>query len=388
MYFEDKFFDFCTDRQREYLEAINECGSLTQAANKMGVVRQVVQAAAKSVKRKAAKAGYSPDAGVNLPQDDPYYVKGVSSFINKETGQITRQWVKTDIDKEKQHDMFLQSIETMCKELPKVDKIDPPEIIEADLMQIYPVGDHHFGMLARANEAGGDFDLDKAEKLLLGAMDYHIDKAPDAGTGLIVLLGDFLHYDSWTPKTPTSGHELDADGRAYEMVDVAIRSIRYMIEIALKKHGKVHLIIEIGNHDLYSSIFLAQCVSHIYENDPRFTVDTSPSHYHYYRFGKCLIGSHHGHGKKMEKLPAVMAVDRREDWGQVEHCWWFTGHVHHEQVKEYDGCKVMSFGILPPTDAYAHNKGYRSISEMKSFTFHREHGKVTEFVVNPKMLGF
>jgi hypothetical protein len=178
---------------------------------------------------------------------------------------------------------------------------------------------------------------------------------------------------------------LDSDTRYPKMVRAAIRSMRYMIESAARRHGEVRVIVEIGNHDLSSSIFMMECLHNIYENDPRIVVDTSPAHYHYFDFGKCLIGVHHGHGTKMTNLPLLMATDRPELWGRTEYRYWWTGHVHHDQMKEFNGCKVESFRVLAPSDAWASQKGYRAGQDMKSIILHREYGEVARNTVNPSM---
>ena len=216
--------------------------------------------------------------------------------------------------------------------------------------------------------------------------------APPCGEALIVFLGDFMHYDSFTAETPTSRNALDSDTRYPKMVRAAIRTMRYMIEQALHRHAHVTVIVEIGNHDLSSSIFLMECLSNIYENEPRITVDTSPAHYHYKVFGKNLVGVHHGHGTKMANLPLIMATDMPAEWGNTIHRMWYTGHIHTQKTQaavssqDFSGCTVESFRILPPPDAWAAQHGYRSISDMKSIILHHEHGEGSRFTVNPSML--
>ena len=117
----------------------------------------------------------------------------------------------------------------------------------------------------------------------------------------------------------------------------------------------------------------------------QITIDTSPRHYHYLEFGQNLLGTHHGHGAKPEKLPLIMATDMPEAWGRTKHRYWLTGHLHHEIAKEYEGCRVETFGILPPADAWAHQKGYRARRQQKAIVYHREHGEVARHTVTPSM---
>jgi len=170
------------------------------------------------------------------------------------------------------------------------------------------------------------------------------------------------------------------------MVRAVIRSTRQMIDKALLRHGELHIIVEIGNHDLSNSVFLMECLSALYEKEPRVTVDTSPRHFHYFTFGKTLVGIHHGHGVKLDKLPLIMAADRPKDWGETKYRYWWTGHIHTDTMKDFVGCRVESFRVLPPEDAWAANKGYRSMSDMKAIVLHKEFGEVARHTVNPAML--
>jgi hypothetical protein len=249
------------------------------------------------------------------------------------------------------------------------------------------VGDHHFGMLSWDKETGADYDLAIGDRLLRGAFDYLLAATPPCEQAVVAFLGDFMHYDSFKAVTPTSGNLLDADSRFPKMVRTAMRAMRYAIEVTAARHGQVRVIVEIGNHDLASSIFLMEALANIYENDPRITVDTSPMHYHYLEFGRCLVGTHHGHGTKPDKLPQVMAVDRAEAWGRTKHRYFWTGHVHHDATRDHEGCRVESFRILAPADAWTHQKGYRARRDMKAILLHREHGEVARHTVTPDMFG-
>ena len=133
--------------------------------------------------------------------------------------------------------------------------------------------------------------------------------------------------------------------------------------------------------DDHSALMLALCLEHHFHNEPRVMIDTSPAKFHWYRFEKNLIGVTHGDTVKMPQLPGVMAVDRKEDWGETEHRYWYTGHVHHDSLKEYPGCIVETFRTLAPRDAWHAGQGYRSGQDMKLDIFHREDGRVNRHIV-------
>lgn len=322
--------------------------------------------------------------GALHPAMPGFQIKGVSTLVTPQ-GEVKAQWVKTTRDEERQRQALEVSLRAMAESLPQVAPRPAPGGHMADLLTGYPIGDPHFGMRAWAAETGDDWDLAIAERVHCGAMAALVKAAPPSEQAVIVNLGDALHYDSLEAKTPRSGHSLDADGRYAKMVHVWVKVIRQCIESALEKHARVHVVNVQGNHDETGAIWTAIALSHIYEREPRVTIDTSPSLFNYYRFGRVLIGCHHGHTCKADKLPAVMAADRAQDWGETLHRYWWTGHVHHESVKEFPGVSVESFNTLASKDAYATAGGWRSRETMQAIVLHREHGEVARSKVNAAM---
>lgn len=318
------------------------------------------------------------------PREIPNAVVSRTTTLYDDQGRVRQQWVRED---RAQRDEWEAWAEGLRAELPRIEPI-PLRCREHrhDLLTVYPVGDHHLGMLSWAQETGDDYDLDIGTRLLENAMSHLIDIAPASEECLIAFLGDFAHYDSFDSVTPTNRNLLDADGRFPKLVRASIRCMRRAIELAAEKHARVRVIVEIGNHDLSSSIFLMEALANIYELNSRISIDTSPKHFHYYTFGKCLLGTHHGHGVKPDKLPIIMATDRAEDWGRCQHRTWMTGHIHSQTFYDFPGCSVESFRVLAPQDAWAANKGFRSRRDMKSLVFHKEYGEVSRMTVSPLMV--
>jgi hypothetical protein len=338
---------------------------------------------------KTARAGRDDADVQHLP--DPKTISKISTLKDQD-GKVTQQWVTEKPADAEREALWFAAAAALAAALPPAPPIaGPANQPSADLLALYPVGDHHNGLYAWWRETGASYDLDIAEKLLARATDELIALLPPCETSLIALLGDYFHYDSLEPVTPTSRNMLDSDGRYAKMIDVGMRSVRRMIERAAERHSRVHVIVETGNHDLSSSIFLALALHQIYRDNPRITIDTSPAHFHYFEWGKVLIATHHGHGVKMQNLPLIMAADRREAWGRTKYGYWLTGHVHHAETqsavvnKDFANVSVESFRVLAPVDAWAAQKGYRSIRDMKAIVMHREFGEVARFSVKPEM---
>lgn len=329
--------------------------------------------------------GHSPEHGMTKTVPDGFTVKGVSTLYDAE-GNIAAQWVKSQQDQQRVAELIRETIAAWTDELPQVTARESVGSHLADLMACYPIGDAHIGMRAWGEECGEDWDLAIAERVQCGAMAALVDGAPPAEQAVIVNLGDWFHYDSMAAVTPRSGHHLDADSRYAKMIRVGIKVMRQCVESALAKHRTVRVISAIGNHDETGALWLAAALAHIYEHEPRVTVDTSPSVFTYFEFGRCLVGVHHGHTCKPDKLPGVMAADKPEAWGRTEHRYWWLGHVHHQSIREFPGVTVETFNTLAVKDAYAAAGGWRSRENMKLIVLHREHGEVARHTVNPRML--
>lgn len=331
-----------------------------------------------------AKQGHAPEHGMTHTVPAGFMVKGVST-LHRADGSIAAQWVKSKIDPEQQAALLAAALEAFTAQLPQVKPRVAPVRTRDDLMVGYPIGDPHIGMRAWSAECGDDWDLAIAERVHCAAMAALVDAAPATEEALIVNLGDALHYDSMAPVTPRSGHMLDADGRYAKMIAVTIKVIRQCIESALTKHKRVRVICAPGNHDETGALWLAVSLAHIYEREPRVSVDTSPAVFLYHRWGKNLIGVHHGHTCKPDKLPGVMAADRAKDWGETEHRYWWMGHIHHESKREYPGVSVESFNTLASKDAYATAGGWRSRESMQAIVLHKDHGEVARSRVSAAM---
>ena len=379
--------EYATDLQWLKHEALAEHGTHLKAAESLGVAKSNITTAILAVKKKAASHGYSPDHGWQHPVPAGFLVKATSTLRDAQTGEAKLVWEKTERDKEELEIAMHEAIEALCDDIKPLPAIQRPKQADTDMLSIYPVGDHHIGMLAWDEETTDNYDTGKAEHLLHGAMDYLVDAAPKSGEALIILLGDFLHYDSYVPVTEKSKNILDADTRYPRIVRAAMRATRHAVSRACEKHDKVRVIVVAGNHDASSMVFLREAMHCLYEENPRVEVDRSPKLFHYHQFGQTLIGAHHGDKVKMADLPLLMATDQPVSWGETKHRYIYIGHVHHDSVKDFNGAKVESLRILAPGDAYAYGAGYRTPRDMKRIDIHSEFGEVGRQTVTPDMIG-
>jgi hypothetical protein len=158
------------------------------------------------------------------------------------------------------------------------------------------------------------------------------------------------------------------------------------IYAALEKHKKVIVKNLMGNHDDHTSQALSVAMSLYFHNNPRVEIDDVPAKFWYYSFGSVLIGATHGDTAKPAALPGVMATDQAKAWGESEHRYWYTGHIHTTNKQEFHGCVWESFRTLAARDAWHTAQGYRAGRDMVSITHHKDFGEIERHTMNIAVL--
>ncbi len=245
--------EYATERQWKLLEAWETHGTTRKAAKAIECNKSLITSAYKVVKQRAGQHGYGPDRDL-VHKTAPGMRSRGTSIKYREDGSIIEYWNKTSIDGRGKDDpsvVVLPDAKTitkvstqygpdgsvmsqwvaekpeaiaqlaaweaaadyLCNKLPRVDPIDPPKIDFSDICEVYPIGDHHIGQLSWPRETGAPWDLHIAETLLAQCSQYLVNHAKASKYALIVFLGDWMHYDSYVPETPTGKNRLDPDSR-------------------------------------------------------------------------------------------------------------------------------------------------------------------------------
>ena len=337
-------------------------------------------------KAKMARKGWSPEHDMTHIVPDGFHLKGTSSLYKEGVKAPVLQWVKTNIDHERQRELMQAAVEAMGEDLPRMAFAPAPAACNTDLLNCYVVTDYHLGLLSWHEETGADYDLSIAEQQLVAWFAAAIRMAPDAEIGVFAQLGDYLHWDGLDAVTPASKHLLDADTRFQKLVRVAIRVTRRVVDMLLTKHQKVHVLMAEGNHDTASSIWLREWFSAIYENEPRITVDRSPDPYYCVEHGQTSLFFHHGHKKKPASVSDVFVAKFRDVFGRTQHSYAHLGHLHHVDIKENNLMIVEQHRTLAAPDAYASRGGWISGRDAKVITYHKQYGEVGRLTINSDML--
>jgi hypothetical protein len=316
---------------------------------------------------------------------DGYNVKGVSTLYGPD-GQQKAQWVKSSADDIRRAEMMREAFAAMADDLPRIPPTKAPKIKAPDLLNLITLTDCHVGMLAWRKEGGADWDLNIAERTLVGCFMQMLHSAPQADTCVIAQLGDWLHQDGLNAVTPTSGHLLDSDGRFSKVVQAAIRILRRVIDAALAKHKRVVVLMAEGNHDLASSVWLRHMFAALYEREKRVQVIDTELPYYAYQHGQTMLCWHHGHMKKNDQLPLLFAAQYPAVWGATVKRYCHTGHRHHVEEKEHAGMTVVQHPTLAARDAYAARGGWISERQAQVITYHAIYGQVGRSIVTPEML--
>ncbi len=378
--------EWATPRQVEFIDLILEHKTIRNVAKHLGLNHTTIGRSISSLKTKAAKKGYSPDHDMVHTVPDPFVVKGVSTYYNKD-GNPAGQWVKTTLDQQRVEAAIRAAVEAISEDVVRAKPVPMSKAGIPELCNLYVATDCHIGMRAWKPETDGDWDLSIAERLLVAAFTHLIKNSPKAKTGIVCQLGDFLHFDSLMPITPQHGHVLDADGRYSKVVKTATKILRTIIDTALQHHEQVIVDIEEGNHDMASSVWLRHLFSLLYENEPRVNIVTHELPFYCYTHGKVLIAFHHGHMVKNPELPGLFAAQFAKSWGATTKRYVHVGHRHHVDEKEYNGMTVIQHPTLAARDAYAARGGWVAEGQASSITYHEEWGQVARNTVVPEMLG-
>lgn len=354
-------YQFATVRQIDYLQAIEKHGSQPKAARALGINLRTLEKSLARLKARAAQQLASEHDYASKPVPEGYSIRGVSQYIDAETGQVKGQWIKTGTDDQRRMELLKEAVASFIADIEPIKVKPAPLDFQSDVIPWIQIGDAHIGMLAHAAETTENFDLKIAERELCGAIGILIDEMPACERIVINDLGDATHYDNLSATTAASNHALDADGRHPKMLRVYSRVMRFIVDKVLEKAKFVDVIVNQGNHSRINDFWMAELLRVAYGHTGRVTVLDNDSVFIPYRMGKTLVMVHHSDKCPPARLVGVMTSDYRKDFGETDHHYIDIGHVHHHFVsKEHPSVIIESWNHLAANDKWAHESGYRA----------------------------
>ena len=373
----EQHLDFCnTENQTEIIKMRLSGMSNVAIGAELGRDPKRISEIVQKVHRRAAASGIAPDQNLNREVAPGFTTKRVSTAYNMDN-EIVLQWHIQEPEKVKLEELIAQFVDGFKDEVTGIHTpIDPPSSTDDDLMVAYLIGDHHLGMLAHHSETmGDDYDVKISQNLLENAIDRLVGSAPSGEVGVLVNLGDFMHINDSTSSTPNSKNLLDSDGRYSKTIRAASNVIKRTVLRMLEKHNQVWLVNVRGNHDPDAALWLNEVMRLYFEDDPRVKVFDNASKFIWWQWGKNLVVTHHGDRIKMSNLHGSIVSNLRQEWGESDHTFVWTGLIHHKNQEEYGGALFESWNILAPADAWHSGSGYASSRSMTCVILHKLYGE-------------
>ena len=345
----------------------------TAAAEAMGVSRQLFSYYLR-VHNEMVLSGDVPEINLHEKIPSPMQLSGVSYLLKTgATDNPVLQWVKTKV-KTVPDTADLMEFASQVNAYTPAYSSKPWVTTDDQLLTQYTITDLHVGMYSWHEETGNDWDLHICTKTVLNAMTDLTWRSPNSKIALLLQNGDFFHYDSNTPVTPTNNHNLSADGRFLKMYRTGVQIMIESITMLLAKHEQVQVVIGRGNHDIITSQVLRETIRAVYANEPRVEVIGGANPFYCITHGQCMIAAHHGDLKKKINLPAHFASHFAKEWGNSRHRYIHTGHFHQLSVNDVQGCTVYQHPTIAAADDYAAHKFDKTKREMAAITYHEDKG--------------
>jgi len=301
-------------------------------------------------------------------------------------GEVQQRWVHTRPDQEMLFQAQLNALNGIAESgLPVFAEVANPVLSEDDLLTLYVLSDLHLGLYAWEKESSVPWDLNLSKKAALDCLHRMADGSPASKTGVLCLLGDFMHWDGLVQETNGHRHNLDGSCRFGELIETALESILCSITKLLGTHQEVKVLVAEGNHDERSANWLQVCLPFIFQDNPRVQFIKNGLPYYAMVHGEHLLGFHHGHKVRDKEVATVFSADPqfRKMWGNSQLCWVHTGHLHHQSIIEVPGAIVERHPTLSARDSYASRRGYTSWRCAHAITYHKKYGPTSRITVVP-----
>lgn len=370
-----EYIQYALPSEEEAYRMVCEHGSIDKAAKALGKSYDAVRGKVRRMKARAARKGYMPEHGSNVPLPDSMRARGLT-VQGRPDGSVIQYWLKGWNEHSDRVMAWAEALERAGEKFKsKIPKVPPPsKRLDKDLLALYAIGDPHYGMHAWHKEAGGDWDLKIAKQTHFKGLQMLAADAPRAEEALVLWAGDNSHVDDSKSRTPTHGHPLDTDSRWSKILDDLIETNVQAVRMLLQQHKRVRVVVLAGNHDPQTSTALRIVLKFAFANEPRVTVDDDRHMYTHYTFGDCFFGFHHGHGVPLNEFPLLCSLKWPKSWGNASWRRLYTGHRHKQATISVQGIPVDVLETLACTDEWADSSGYIASRGIICDLWHKKEG--------------
>lgn len=250
--------------------------------------------------------------------------------------------------------------------------------------------DLHYGKAGWEDETGESYSREEAARLLIEHTQHLTDMTANFGKPELIISAsgsDWFHIDN-VHNTTTRGTPQDVDGtyaRIFmEGCDLARDHVNMLRQIA-----PVQWLPVAGNHDRQSATSMMMVLAAHFRNEKDVDVVRSAKPTQYSLYGNSLLGFMHGDLIKPGDAHAVMAKQAKELYKGSEYQYMFTGHLHHEVIREIHGITTIQLKSLSGADRFHSGRGYiTSGRALQAFVVSQDRGIIAQLVspVKPNAL--
>jgi len=226
--------------------------------------------------------------------------------------------------------------------------------------------DVHLGLLSWAAETRHNYDLKIAVKNIKSIAKKIASKYANKNVDYFLLTvgNDFFHINDDFYKTPTSGHNLEHDGRFMKIFDTGFQLYLDII-YTFASIAKVKIRLVPGNHDKLAGPLLCRILSEHFRSVKGVEIDGDLHLRKFEKYGNNIICLTHSDGVRLNDINNLIMNECPYDtrgYNTEVH----MGHRHHEAIKQMqtlDGQGHIVYRYMPTIvskDLYHTLKGYSS----------------------------
>jgi hypothetical protein len=273
---------------------------------------------------------------------------------------------------------LLERMLELLADLPPAPVIAAPAHVIKDWLGLHVIADTHMGATITAEEAGLEYNREIAKDRLKTGFAQSNAAMPACEVVVILYNGDTTHSNDDKHRTPKSGHPLRVEGSHQSNIFAIEEILAWQIDVSLAKHERVIVAIKPGNHDPNTPCALILGMRARYRENPRVTVIEDENPYFVFRMNRVFLVSHHGDGASPAKRALGIPHKFRQEWGQADFHWFYTGDKHHAKADTFGGLHWRQVPAIISLEQHSQAEGYADTSGMYSAWFDTQTGRVSE----------